>query len=345
MKSRVLSRSACLYILSGVRLRSNVALAEFPPCDRASTRKPVVRSNLTSPRTPLCARSARWFHRTRNPDGRIFLIRGRIDSGYLLRFPGYADFIIRDDGRDITCAPVRDGISSSTVRHLLLDHVMPLVLNLLGRDAIHASAVLHNGLVCAFAGDAGAGKSTLAASLVETGAGYFADDCLALEQSRDGIIALPAYQGVRLWKNSAAAIGLDEAESTIVAEYTSKVRLTRGNFAPSPAPLGAVYFVQRHRGRGSKLRGIELESLSGSDAVVRLVEAAYRLDISDSVMLARQFGLLSEIAKNIPLRRLLVPNDIQRLRDVRRAIIDDLDRCRTHDRLVSYPLALGMRGR
>jgi len=338
-------RSSHSYVLSGVRIRSNVALAELQPCDGAPISNSEVRFKLMPQCDSLRACSPRWFHRSRNPDGQTFLKRGRIDTGYLLRFPDYADFVVSKDGWEIACSPQNDGVSSATLRHLLLDHVMPLTLNLLGRDAIHASAVFHDGVVCAFAGEAGAGKSTLAASLVGSGAGFFADDCLALEQAGNEIIALPAYMGVRLWKKSAAALGIDGAESTIVADYTAKVRLAKGNFHPRPAPLGAIYFIERRGGRRSKLRDIMVEPLSGSDALMRLVGAAYRLDISDSAMLARQFAFLSRIAGRVALRKLIIPDNIAYLQEVRSAITTDPNRQMSREQQVSGPLALGAGGR
>jgi hypothetical protein len=61
------------------------------------------------------------------------------------RFLRTADFRVSRDGREIACIHRSSRVSSNTVRHLLLDQVLPVVLNLRGQEAIHATAVLVEG--------------------------------------------------------------------------------------------------------------------------------------------------------------------------------------------------------
>jgi hypothetical protein len=55
-----------------------------------------------------------------------------------------------------------------------------------------------------------------------------------------------------------------------------------------------------------------------------LLEAAYRLDITDHRMLRRQFHFLSRIAARVPIKQLVVPNSFSALADVRHAVLRDL---------------------
>jgi ABC-type multidrug transport system fused ATPase/permease subunit len=86
----------------------------------------------------------------------------KINNGYLLRFHQLADFFINGEGDQITYTP-ENGVPEETTHHLLLDQVIPLVINLKGGQALHVSAVLMPQGVVAFAGPTGSGKSTLSA--------------------------------------------------------------------------------------------------------------------------------------------------------------------------------------
>jgi hypothetical protein len=55
-----------------------------------------------------------------------------------------------------------------------------------------------------------------------------------------------------------------------------------------------------------------------------LLEAAYRLDITDHGMLKRQLHFLSRIAARVPIKQLVVPNSFSALADVRQAVLRDL---------------------
>ena len=104
-------------------------------------------------------------------------------------------------GSEIICMP-RPGIPEDTIQHLLLDQVIPLVINLRGGEALHASAILTPQGVIAFAGPAGSGKSTLAGSFLLSGYQHVSDDCLALSEKDQEIYAIPAYPGLRLWDDA-----------------------------------------------------------------------------------------------------------------------------------------------
>ena len=51
----------------------------------------------------------------------------------------------------------------------------------------------------AIVGPSGSGKSTIAAALVRRGATLIAEDVLPLTMCDGGIVAIPAYAGIRLW--------------------------------------------------------------------------------------------------------------------------------------------------
>ena len=105
-----------------------------------------------------------WFHHWSTRDDGVWLKFGARGEDYLLRFLDQGDFLISCDGKEVRCRPL-PGTPASTVRHLFLDQVIPLLLSRRELLVLHASAVLTAHGAIAFVGKSGQGKSTLAASL------------------------------------------------------------------------------------------------------------------------------------------------------------------------------------
>jgi hypothetical protein len=268
----------------------------------------------------------RWFRHSRPPGGKTWLRCGKTPDGYVLSFADIADFVIDNAGRQVICCNARAGVSLKTIRHLLIDQVLPLVVNLRGREALHATAVATRRGVCAFTGPAGSGKSTLAASFVLSGYPLVCDDCLALSDGAP-IKTLPGYPGLRLWSDSVRALGASSRNLKPVAHYTTKSRLRdysrRTDFCTTSRRLARIYLLQRGRA-GKRSAGVLIEELAAAEALMGLVKAAYRFDTTDTAMLQRQFHFLSRVAEQVRVKRLVVPDDFSALADVRQAVLHDL---------------------
>ena len=263
------------------------------------------------------------------PAGEPGLECAREPGGYRLRFPGLADFRVDVRGREFVCeAP--EGIPPATIRHLLLDQVIPRALSLRGVYALHATAVLTPHGICAFAGPAGVGKSTLAASFHVAGYPVLSDDCLVLQEGNGTILVTPAYPGVRLWDNAAAAL-LGNPEGTLpAAGYGSKLRVLEGSHPGSLPPdrrtLARIYNIvdPLENEMEFSAEGRIVETIPDREAFMSLISSVYRLDITDRRLLARQFGFLERVASLVPVRNLRVPEDFSALPTVRDAIFADL---------------------
>ena len=117
-------------------------------------------------------------------------------GAHRLRFEGGGTFVVSDGGRRVT---VQIGTSDrpDTLRHLLIDQVIPLALGHMGHVVLHASGVVLKDAesAVAFIGPAGAGKSTLTASLANSGCLLLADDALVVTGAGSELLATPAYPG------------------------------------------------------------------------------------------------------------------------------------------------------
>jgi len=317
------------YCLYGIGLSSDTALPElelFAAATAAGQISINVRLGNTDADTGYLT-AVCWFLRSTLSNGDNWALCGKIEGGYLLRYPGFADFIVDRAGRELRCARIDSGTSPQTLRHLLLDQVLPLVLNLLGRDVLHATAVDTPGGVCAFIGPAGAGKSTLAASFAAAGYSTFCDDCLVVGRN-GGIICTPGYPGVRLWRDSFAALGNHLVKLSDVANYTSKCRIVSntGQFPDDPRPLIAIYRISRPADGEPPLSTAHVEPVTGREAFMELVSSAYVLDVTEPATLVRHFRFIEQLVAQVPIARLLLPNDFALLPTVRRLILGELDK-------------------
>jgi hypothetical protein len=267
-----------------------------------------------------------WFMNWHLPGGEKWLSCAKTEGGYLLRFNELADFTIDRIGSEIVCMP-RPGIPEDTIQHLLLDQVLPLVVNLRGGEALHASGVLTSQGVVAFAGPAGSGKSTVAGSLVKEGFPFVSDDCLTLSKKGLDIYAIPAYPGLRLWDDAQEHLFGENGKIESVAHYTCKLRVDiedkPESYSTEPKPLRRLYDIV-HSPEMEGRSDIVIGKLSGRDSFMALVRCAFRLDITDCQMLTRQFEFLKRVASAVSVRRLSFRKDFQLLSAVREAILQDL---------------------
>lgn len=252
------------------------------------------------------------------PDGTIWTRFYRTDDGYMLRFPGLADFDVSLDGRAVSVHPVT-GVSEPTVDHLYLNQVLPLALSRQFKLVLHASAIEVDDCAVAFLGLSGRGKSTLAASFSTHGYRFLTDDGLQLEQSGEVYLAQPSHPSIRLWDDSRQAVVPDTAKDAPPVEYTPKARVLADKevaFCDVARPLACVYFL----GEG-KTNTVTITPVGGRDAMIELVRHTFLLDIEERDMLMHHFGQLTDLVKTLKFFRLDYPRRYDFLETVREAIV------------------------
>jgi hypothetical protein len=297
---------------------------ELPPGEAAPEVEIVLRR-----RRGIRANVSEFVQRMTLAGGTPWLDCAKFAEGYVLRFVDYADFIVSRNGSRIECCSSSPGVSMTTIRHLVLDQVFPLVLNLRGRESIHATAIVTGRGACAFTGPAGAGKSTLAASFMLAGFMTLGDDCLGLSDAH-GIRAIPAYPGLRLWSDAASALKVDDRAANEIAPYPRKKRMLASfnaeNFPSEPQPLARIFRIIRPQPGEPALAAPVIEQLSPAEAFIQLISATFPLDLTDREMLARHFRFVQKVASCVPIKRLRIPNDHGSLAATRELVLADLER-------------------
>lgn len=273
----------------------------------------------------LAPAPAAWFHSWRALNGRRVASFGRCTRGYHLRFHGKADFLIDRGARSIVCWR-RRAVTLTTVRHLLLDQVMPLVLSGDSRLVLHAAAVVTPRGAIAFAGPSGSGKSTLATAVAALGFPLLCDDCLVVKPGKHGFLAGPFYPGARLYPDSVRALGMTGLPSLRVAAYTRKRRIAMSPLLQPGASTPLAYvFVLDGRAPHRAVETLALTRFSRRDALVALAACTFHLDIGDAAAVRGGFELQSRLVRSTPVSRLHHPWRLSRLDETRDAILQCLN--------------------
>lgn len=258
------------------------------------------------------------FHSWSLPDGRPWTEFYRTEGGFLLRFPGLADFEIVKDGSKISAFPC-PGVASATIEHLHLNQVLPLALSAAGKLVFHASAVVVAETAIAFAGVSGRGKSTLAAAFSANGHAFLSDDGLQLEQQGEQFLALPSHPSIRLWDDSHDIVQNCGAAMAAPVEYTNKARfLAGGNIVhcERSKPLRAAYFLG-----DDGARSISIRRLGAAEAFVEWTKHSFLLDVGDPGLLSGQFKGVAMLTERISCFTLDYPRNYGTLPDLRQAIV------------------------
>lgn len=254
-----------------------------------------------------------WYHRWERPNGRPWLLFGRVKNYFHLCFPGFADFRI-SPAPSIEYWPATQ-LPPSTLTHLFLDTVLPFYLNLTGELVLHGSAVTNGTATVAFVGPSGSGKSTLAAYLLARGWRLLADDALVIRPSRAGLHIMPAYRGLRLWPDSASHLYPGYEGAAPVAHYMDKLRVSPPDAAwpPPETPLKTVFLVEP----GARPF---VERVRARDAVIALTSSSFQLEVDDPVAIESSLARISDLVRSVQVMRLSVPRDWARLPEVEDAV-------------------------
>jgi len=183
------------YALAGLRVNSDFALPgvaqwdEHMFGDEVVIRRATVSDVLNSPIVTFA--DGQW-------DG----------DHLLLTIQGAGRYLVTPDRIDVHPA---EGSDPGDVRAYLLGTVFAALCHLRGILPFHASAIdVPDGCV-AFAGDSGAGKSTIVAALAERGHQLISDDVTYIRATgQGGLGAWPGANRLRLWDSAMDGLGYDK---------------------------------------------------------------------------------------------------------------------------------------
>ncbi len=240
---------------------------------------------------------AHWFHQWTTPSGKVWLRAARESAGdYVLQFED-SRFRITAGGEQVALQAEPAALAGA--RHDLINTVLPMLLNLQGREVLHGSGVLSPlGEAAAFLGNGGTGKSTAAAAMMAAGYQLLSDDALPLIPQNGSIATASGAPEMNLWAQPRRLLGLDQPG---LAEAKCLVRPGEAQHRAGQFRLARIYVIEPV----AKAARSSLIPLTAAQALMELVRAAHRMDLRDRAMLERQFGVLWRVAESVPARRLI----------------------------------------
>ncbi|MDR7135848.1 hypothetical protein J2X06_003066 [Lysobacter niastensis] len=297
---------------AGHTIVSPIALPELPTASAGPGD-----FRLTIVAEPLFPTGAcEWQHDFTDPRGGITLSCARAGEVCYFRFPHVAEARADAQG-DIAVWPA-PGSSDESLRHVLLDQILPRLLAQRGRLILHGSAVrTATGRTFGMLGDSGHGKSTLAGALVLSGGQLLTDDCVLLRFDGEQVHAVPSYPGLRLWPDSLARLFVGRAhQATPMAHYCAKQRLPISESTDAAVVIDAVLVLQAP----PEEPVIRLTPLPAQAACMALVRNSFQLDLSDRARLAQHLIQAATAAARMPVLALAYPRDYSRLPHVVEAL-------------------------
>lgn len=190
---------------------------------------------------------------------------------FLFHLPGIARYHV--SGGDHIMVEPEAGASALNVRLYLLGGVLGALCHQRGLLPLHASAIEINGACVAFAGDSGAGKSTVAAWFYRQGRRVFSDDLCVL--SMDGATAPKAWPGlarIKLWDEAVEALGFGAADRERAIDGQDKFHMPLDSTRILDSlPFSRLYVL----GFAEAGSASSIVPLSGSEAVAAVMHNIY----------------------------------------------------------------------
>ena len=188
----------------------------------------------------------------------------------------------------------KKGIKYNT-KHLqfwLYHTFFPIVLELRSiYHILHVGSVEINRKPVLFSAPSFGGKSTMTDYFIQKGHMMFSDDSLGIDKRGNEYYAIASYPFHRPYR---------EPE---VLGYPVK------NFATEPKPLHAVYLLEKSEA-DAKIEIVEVKGIEKFKAV------HYSSFIDFSFMKQERFDFFTEMAKHVPMYKVKVPWDLERLDEV-----------------------------
>ena len=198
----------------------------------------------------------------------------------------------------------RDSIPEQQVRASYCRIVLPSLLQALGYEMLHASAIRTQRGVVAFCGDSAAGKSTIATGLSRRGYPVWADDALVLEVgARISAVALPFV--VRLRQEPAEFFGLPGRGDGSSYDLFG--------IEEDPVDLAAVCVLRRRAGsEGGEVIGCH----RGTAALTALLAHACAFNLEDLDRKRRMVTQYLAVAARVPVFEAVVQPGLERLSEL-----------------------------
>jgi hypothetical protein len=240
------------------------------------------------------------------------LVRDSATSA-VLAFGDIANFQIDFAKRLVSLVSKHSAADPATINHFLNDHVAPRIIAHCGALVLHGSAITIAGRLAIFMGRTGAGKSTLAASLLKRGHKLLGDDAVIISKTEAGWVGEAVYPSLRLFPESIHEVFPETVDTSAMAFYSDK-RLVRADEMQSAGslvvPLGMIFVLTDGE------HGVKSEVFGPADACMVMLENSFALDPKSPVAAADRMARAAALAAAVPCHELSYPYNFAILGEV-----------------------------
>lgn len=222
------------------------------------------------------------------------------ESEYIFRFFGNSEFHIDFDFKKIRAFlnPDKDPQWIST---FLCGNVCAMLLMLMGKYVLHASAVQINNQGIAFVAGPGMGKSTLAALFCLQGASLITDDVLHVNSQKE-IFCYPGTRAIRL-KQQAAYLAQEFKDKLHKQTIDKRISIQLASDLDFPLSLNFILIPLLSHTESQ----VGLRRLSPSQAFLNLSKFPRILGIKSEDILQSQFNKTVKIIEHVPIYEVIIP--------------------------------------
>jgi hypothetical protein len=256
--------------------------------------------------------TAGWLSVDAWDDGVPYRSIGRTEGGYVVLCHDLARFFVTDRGMTVDVHP-EAGVEREHALEAFEQQVLPLLDQLAGRPALHASSVASPAGVVGFLGPSGRGKSTLAAFLSERWP-LVSDDFLPVTLESNRALATPTSRRVRLREGAVALLAAE-------GQWQSGKLTVLRTPLETRSPLVRLYELEigPH---------VAVEPMSRKQAYVVIANNLRRIDSVSPELLSQELDFIDAVTTRTTVCKLVYPRTREALDEVERAIVRDLSATR-----------------
>jgi hypothetical protein len=237
----------------------------------------------------------------RDEDGTVCAYGYREGDERWMHLPELASFCLGDNSQEVKAIP-----HPQARKELIIDtyyrSVLPMMLQSLGTEVLHAGAVLTRHGVIALCANSGTGKSSITFALSRRGYQLWADDAVAFEVTNGGVRSLPLPFKIRLLPDALDFFKIENEPSLSVLER-------------DPSPLALLLVLKRVPIESNSV-AVSTVRLTPVQALPAILTHAYCFSLNDQERKQKMIEHYLELVERVPVFEIRFQPGLENLQSI-----------------------------